>query len=287
MNMCAHCTHMCVCMDMYASQSMHSLKFSLFRDIWLPDPDTLSQRPQAGSVSAPRRLHFHTSSAEKKVGARRMCLFIKAGAAWIFQTGNMIPRCHPTQRRVLWLNFGVRRAEVKSQIWKLASRHHLLAVTGGTDEAPELGAVDGVRLNPIWPCLHVSVPGLPLELAVLWKGTSPGMCLHCWLCVCVDGEDRWACGHTRHSRLAIKPNWRWGIKPGLLSDTRASEKVRQRGWGWLGGADTALGEKKGGERLCSGDLAQIVLVRPTWTRLCSNFDSEIENDAPRKFLYGF
>lgn len=48
--------------------------------------------------------------------SRRMCLFIKTGAVWIFQTGNMIPQCHPTQRRGLWVSSGVERAGVKPQI---------------------------------------------------------------------------------------------------------------------------------------------------------------------------
>lgn len=83
---------------MYACEGTHSLKQSL--DIWLLDPDTHSQHPHAGSVSAPRQTHVHTSSAEK-VGEPRMHLFITTATAWIFQTGNLIPQWHQTQRRGL------------------------------------------------------------------------------------------------------------------------------------------------------------------------------------------
>lgn len=47
------------------------------------------------------------------------------------------------------------------------------------------------------------------------------------VCVCVDGEDGCACGHTRHSKSAIKPKWRWGIKLGCVEWYLGSRKMRR------------------------------------------------------------
>lgn len=203
------CVHGHVCILRYAFTQIPSLW-----DIWHTFPAStgwICFCPSAGPFP-----HF---LSRKGGGVRRMCLFIKTGAAWIFQTGNMIPQCHPTQRRGLWAS----RGEISDWDFQTPPAH-------SDRQGPGAGAVTEAWINPIWPCLRVSVPGLPLELAPLWKtiSTSPGMCLHCWLCV--DGEDGWACGHTRHSTSAIKPNWRWGIKPGCAEWYLGS-------WDWEGGTE--------------------------------------------------
>lgn len=86
-------------------------------DTWFSDPDTHSQHPPTGSVSAPLAGQLpHFLSRKGGSYSRRMYLFIKTGTAWIFQTGNVTPQCHPTRRRGLWASLWVKWAEVKSQI---------------------------------------------------------------------------------------------------------------------------------------------------------------------------
>lgn len=196
---------------------MHWFSLSLFG---IPDSHTLTHFPSIHCLDLflpYGRTHFHTSSAEK-VGPRRMCLFINTGTAWIFQRGNMIPQCQATQWRGLWVNLGW-----SEQRWNLRLEHGFRAPPAQrdrhTDEATEL--VSWWRIG--WTlshhvCVHWCQachwePRLAVENHKYKPRHVPALLIVC-VCQCVDGKDGCACGHTRHSRDPIKPNWRWGIKLG-------------------------------------------------------------------------
>ena len=146
-----------------------------------------------------------------------MRLFIKTGAAWIFQTGNMIPQCHPTQRKRSLGELELEQAEVKSQIgtqlpgttcskWK------------DTEMRPRGWGCDRGSVKPYLTTSACTGARSATENS-LCCGKPLGQAQACACivyCVCVDGEDGCACGHTRNSSTAIKPNWRWGIKPGCV-----------------------------------------------------------------------
>lgn len=199
---------MCVCVGVFVSKGMHPLKFSLFG---ISDSRFLTHFPSGHRLDLFLPHGGPTSTLpQQKRWEQEECVFSSRLALHAFQIGNMIPLCHLTQKRSLWVSSEVGRAEVETSDCVLRFQ----APPARCDRrGPGAGAVTEVWLNPIRPCPHASMPRLPLEHALLWKtmNTSPGMHLCCWLCV--DGEDGCACGHTRHSRSAIKPNWRWGIKP--------------------------------------------------------------------------
>lgn len=207
--------HVLVCISVYvsvcASKGMHSLKFSLSG---IPDTQILTHFTSIHRLDLFLPLGGPTSTLpqQKKVGAtaEESVFSSRLARHEYFAQATWFPQCHPTQKeRSL-----VEQAEGKSQVgiwlwgttcsqWQ-TSRQSLGdgAVTGLVK--PYLTTSACVSARPAtWnsPCLGKTI------------STSPGMCLHCWLCV--DGEDGRACGHTRHSKSAIKPNWRWGIKPGL------------------------------------------------------------------------
>lgn len=72
-------------------------------DMWLSEPFPASRPQICFCPTAARLPHFLSRKRWGGVGGR-MCLFIKTGVAWIFQTGNLSPQCLSTLKnlRVNW-----------------------------------------------------------------------------------------------------------------------------------------------------------------------------------------
>lgn len=100
----------CVCINMYAFTQILS---------GIPDSQILTHIPRAaGSVSAPRQAHFHTSSAEK----------VRATVEESIFSLRLALHEYFTQATRFSAAAGVCRGEISDK--NLASRHHLLTVTG-------------------------------------------------------------------------------------------------------------------------------------------------------------
>lgn len=147
----------------------------------------------------------HFLSFKKRWEWRRMRLFIKTGAAWIFQTGNMIPQCHSTQRRGLWMKsqIGIWPQGITCSHWKARKTRPLrwcrdrgLAKLYLTTSA----------------CISAR-PAIGSDSALKKQSEQAQACAHIVDCEC--GWRGWVSLWTYQAfQVCNKANWRWGINLG-------------------------------------------------------------------------